>query len=227
MIKAKKLSAGYGNKIVLKNVSFSLPQFSTTTIVGPGGSGKSTLLKILTGHNIETALWKKGSLTIPKQALGYLPQKPFNDERTLLEVLSQKVFLDSSVSWLSECWKTLPGVSELLLKNIDKPFKALPYEIQRLAQFSITMNEQYQAIFLDEPDAGIEAKEQSWFTKKLLNLNNSKTVVVVTHNLAFAYEIADYVIFMLDGEIVEAAEKEKFFNNPQCLRTKQLIDLGS
>lgn len=227
MIKADKLSAGYGQKTVLKEVSFCLPKLRTTTIVGPGGSGKSTLLKILTGYHGETTLWQKGSFTLPKESLAYLPQKPFKDSRTLFQVLAQEEAFESGISWLLNCWKIIPKASDILLKHINRPFIDLPYELQRLAQFSITMNDSNQVILLDEPDAGINHREQRWFTKKLQTVNNSKTIVIVTHNLAFAYKIADYVIFMLDGEIIEAAEKKTFFNNPQCLRTKQFIDLGS
>jgi ABC-type cobalamin/Fe3+-siderophores transport system ATPase subunit len=227
MIKADKLSAGYGKKTVLKELSFSLPKLRTTTIVGPGGSGKSTLLKILTGCHSETILWQKGSFTVPEQTLAYLPQKPFKDQRTLFQVLAQEDTFKLGISWLLNCWKISPKASDVLLKHINKPFIDLPYELQRLAQFSIAMNDSNQVLLLDEPDAGIRPREQLWFTKKLQNINNSKTIVIVTHNLAFAYKIADYVVFMLDGEIIEAAEKKDFFNNPQCLRTKQFIEFGS
>jgi iron complex transport system ATP-binding protein len=227
MIKANKLSAGYGEKVVLKKLFFSLPDLRTTSIVGPGGSGKSTLLKILSGNDGEASLWKKGSFTINSQSLAYLPQKFSSDKKTLRQVLIQENTSYLNISWLLNCWKIIPNAPTLLLENLDKPFNELSLALQKLVQLTITMSDSYHLIMLDEPEVGINSKEQSWLIKQIQSLNGYKTVIIVTHNLSFTYEVADYIIFMLDGEIIESADKETFFNNPKRLRTKQFINWGS
>ncbi|MBN8722385.1 MAG: ABC transporter ATP-binding protein [Acidobacteria bacterium] len=227
MIKANKLSVGYGERIVLKKLFFSLPDLRTTSIVGPGGSGKSTLLKVLSGNDGEATLWKKGSFTISSQNLAYLPQKFSSNKKTLRQVLIQENASYLNITWLLNCWKVLPNAPTLLLQNLDKPFDELSLSLQKLLQLAITLSERYHLIMLDEPEVGINAKEQNWLIKQLQSLNGYKTIIIVTHNLAFTHEVADYVIFMLDGEIIESADKETFFNNPKRLRTKQFINWGS
>jgi len=81
-----------------------------------------------------------------------------------------------------------------------------------------------EIILLDEPCSALDIKNTAHIEKMLLELKNDYTIIIVTHNLAQAKRIADYVVFMDDGNIIEMGTTDEIFNHPVDHRTQEYID---
>ncbi|MBL8151443.1 MAG: amino acid ABC transporter ATP-binding protein [Blastocatellia bacterium] len=229
MIQAKKLSVGFGENQVLYSISFSINQLSSTAIVGPGGSGKSTLLKMIEGSRATSdTLWKRGSLEVEHTSTSYLPQKSLLESETLFQILSAKCQPSTDIySLLRSVWQPSTDIAELLLDQIEKPLSSLNRESRRLVEFTLTLLSPAQLLLLDEPDADLRDEYRDDVAKLLQKLHREKTIITVTHNIKFARKIADYIILLVDGKLIEASETEKFFTEPSRPRTRDFLRTGS
>ncbi len=198
---------------VVKNISFSLDERTTTLIIGPNGSGKTTLLKILTG------LLKpnKGSAKIygkePKDVrdiYGYVPQKLYFDETfpiTVLEFLklSLKALQASSKEEIYETLESVgaSGVAQMKIGQLSGG------QLQRVL-IARSLLGQPQILFLDEPVSGIDVggEESFYDLMKKIQTERNITVVMISHELHVVHNIADKVV-CINKEMLCSGAPEK------------------
>lgn len=226
-IRAKNLSVGYEEKLVLDNISFDIQENKTTALMGPSGNGKSTLLKAIAKYsddNNET-LWTKGTLTTPEIKPYFMIQKTQAPGLTLYKYLEQ--LFDDPYKELRDFWECAGYAFQALKYEFDTPFDDLPLRIRRIAEFIAAVKSEYSFLILDEPDASCNDASLVWIINKLKELKGKRTIIICTHNLIIGKEISDNVILIVGGKIIEAANTDEFYNNPQQERTKIYLRSGT
>lgn len=227
-ITARGLSAGYGETTVLDGISFEMASGRITVVLGPGGGGKSTLLRALGAEPERPERpWTRGDLTVCEASPGFLPQKIRGEERTLAELLAAGAAPGISPRrLLGELWRCAPKAEAVLAPLLERPLGALPGPEARLAQLTATVP-RGRLLLLDEPDAGLPPDYQEWIVRRVGDLRGTRTVVLATHNLKVARALADFVLLLIDGSIIEAGESSDFFGQPQHPRTRHFIRMGN
>lgn len=236
MIKLNNISKNFGALEVLKDVSMTVNAGEVVVVIGPSGSGKSTLLRtingletiksgeiILDGINIHSS---KDSLYKARQLTGMVFQQfnLFNHRNVLDNITMGPIHVQGKPKADAE------AIALELLNKVGLPEKAAAYpsklsggQQQRVAiARALAMNP--KVMLFDEPTSALDPEmiaEVLDVMKKLAQ--EGMTMVVVTHEMGFAREVADRVVFMADGAIVEEAAPTDFFTKPQSSRTKQFL----
>lgn len=218
-MRVRELSAGYGREAALGDVSFDLEPLRISAFLGPGGGGKSTLLRILAGEAASyPELWVRGGLSLPAVPTRRLAQKPEPEPRPLAELLSG--------DRLVEVWGAAPDVAALLDGVRDTPVFKLPPDLNNLARLTLALAGDASFLLLDEPEVGLGSEQQEWISTQLRFLRGRRTVVLATHHLSFARSVADFAFLLVRGELLEAAEVPRFFDNPVHPRARHYVRMG-
>lgn len=197
----KKVTIGYSDKVVYKDISFSLEEHSILCIFGENGAGKSTLLKTLLGLNKPL----KGSITFGKgvdKNIGYLPQvsemqKDF--PATVREVVMSgfigkmgfRLFFKKNEKDKAQSIMDRVGIGEISKRS----FRELSGGQQQRVLLARALCATGDIIVLDEPTNGLDAKFIRSFYTIINELHNmGKTIIMVTHNLDKGMEIATHIL---------------------------------
>ncbi len=237
MIDIRNLSKWFGDFKVLSKVSETVKKGQTIVLCGPSGSGKSTLLRCINGLESfqEGEVIVDGtSLTDPKTNLNQLRQKigmvfqrfelyPHMTAKQNITLAPRKV------RNLSQ--KAADAKADELLKRIGIPEKANDYpanlsggQQQRVA-IARALAMEPKAMLFDEPTSALDPEMIKEVLDVMIALaKEGMTMVCVTHEMGFAREVADEIIFMDEGEIVERGTYEDFFKNPQSDRAKDFLE---
>lgn len=237
MIEIQHLNKWYGQNEVLKDVSLSVAKGEVVTIIGSSGSGKSTLLRCINLLEQPT----KGSILFNGEdilASNYnLPQY-----RTHLGMVFQQFNLFDNHDVLSNCvvgqikvLKRSPAEAEqIAVENLQKvgmgdfchakPKQLSGGQKQRVAiARALSMNP--DCLLFDEPTSALDPEMVGEVLKIMRELaETGLTMVVVTHEMGFARDVSDRVIFMDKGVIAESGTPEHIFNHPTEERTKQFLE---
>ena len=236
MIKIKNLNKSFGDIRVLKGIDLEMDKGEIMAIVGPSGSGKSTLLRcinlleiptegeiIFEGTNIAD---KKVNIDEIRQKIGMVfqnfnlfPHKTVLENITLAPVLLKKM---SKVEANKKAEHLLDRVG-LLDKKGAYPAQLSGGQKQRIAIARALAMEPDMMLF-DEPTSALDpemVKEVLDVIKELAK--EGMTMAIVTHEMGFAKEVADRVIFVDGGKIVEDDTPEAVFNNPTHPRTQEFL----
>lgn len=236
MIKIEHVEKSFGSHHVLKDISLSVTEGEVVVILGPSGSGKSTLLRTING--LETidqgqiivdgisAHENKKNVFKVRQYTGMVFQQ-FN-------LLSHKTVLENVTMGPIHVQKMerakAEEIAQELLKKVGLPGRENSYpsqlsggQQQRVAiARSLAMHP--KVMLFDEPTSALDPE----LIKEVLDVMKSlaqegMTMVVVTHEMGFAREVADRIVFMDDGKIIEAAPAKAFFDNPSNERIQQFL----
>lgn len=236
MIKIKNLNKSFGDIRVLKGIDLEMDKGEIMAIVGPSGSGKSTLLRcmnllevptegeiIFEGTNIAD---KKVNIDEIRQKIGMVfqnfnlfPHKTVLENITLAPILLKKM---SKVEADKKAEYLLDRVG-LLDKKDAYPAQLSGGQKQRIAIARALAMEPDMMLF-DEPTSALDpemVKEVLDVIKELAK--EGMTMAIVTHEMGFAKEVADRVIFVDGGKIVEDDTPEAVFNNPTHPRTQEFL----
>lgn len=232
-----------GNTHILKNVNTSIPEKKITVILGPSGCGKTTLLKslnrltdlypelevngriLMNGHDI---LHPDVDITELRRNMGLLSQRPtplpmtiFNNIAFGLKISGRrnKMFLMKRV----EHYLNQANLWDEVKDRLHEPASKLSIGQQQRLCLARGLSVDPEIILADEPTSALDPLSSKAIEEKFLELKNSYTIVVVTHSLRQAKRIADNVIFMYLGEIVEQGTATAFFDNPKHQRTKEYL----
>ncbi len=236
MIEVKNLKISFGNLNVIKDVSLDIAQGEKIAIIGPSGSGKSTFLRCL--NRLETPdsgtiLFKGQNLTDDKTDINKIRQKMgmvfqhFNLFPHL--TVMQNIVLAPVTLKLKTKEEAEKQALELLAKVglLDKkdvyPSTLSGGQKQRIAIVrSMAMDP--EVLLFDEPTSALDPEMVGEVLNVIKDLANSGiTMVIVTHEMGFAREVADRVIFMDGGYIGEQGTPEQIFGNPQSERLQQFL----
>ena len=226
---AQGLHAGYGPNVVLRDVSIEVQADRTSVIVGPGGSGKSTLLRLLSRPEEHPEnLWIHGELIVmERRRSARMPQRlPLHDDPLRLRLEESDPHVDAQ-SAIETFWACAPEAGRLLIEALDTPFSELPHRTARLAAFTDTLSRPDRVFLLDEAEADIDAEARGWIQQKLGAMRGSRTILAVTHHLEFARAVADHVVLLVDGVVIESGDVDAFFSGPINERTRDFIRYGS
>ncbi|MBG0752994.1 MULTISPECIES: amino acid ABC transporter ATP-binding protein [Pectobacterium] len=245
MISVNNLSKRFGDQVVLDNISLNIAKGEVVAIIGPSGSGKSTLLRCL--NLLETP--ESGTIEIGDQTLDtrrYSSKEAYALRRqTAMVFQSYNLFKNKTA--LENVTEALIVVKKMPKKQADEIGLALLEQVGLLpqaAQYPVTLSGGQQqrvsiaralavdpkAILFDEPTSALDPERVHEVLQVIQKLaKNDTTMVIVTHEMQFAKEVADRVIFMADGHIVEEGPAEQvisFSDNPQTQRfLRQLTKL--
>ena len=237
MIKFDNVEKYYGKFHALKNINLEFEKGEVVVVIGPSGSGKSTMLRCINGlETISSGRLlindidlqdKKTKLTEVRKNVGMVFQH-FNlyPNKTVLENITLapiKVLKQDQASAVKNAEKFLEKVN-MLDKKDSYPSMLSGGQQQRVAiARGLAMNQ--EMLLFDEPTSALDPEmigDVLDVMKKLAR--DGMSMIVVTHEMGFAKEVADRVIFMADGQVLEDSRNVKdFFENPKEPRAQQFI----
>ena len=234
MLEIKNLSKKFGNNLILKNINFKVNKGDIITIVGPSGSGKSTLLRCInmldeasSGNIIfEGKELTNKNLTEIRKKIGMVFQQ-FN-LFPHLTVLDNILLAPVKLKILDEKNAKIKALE--LLDSIGLKDKANHYpnelsggQKQRVAIIRTLIMEP-DIILFDEPTSALDPEMVKGVLEVIKELaNQGMTIVIVTHEMGFARETSDRVLFMDEGIIQEQGTPEDIFEHPQNPRTIKFL----
>ncbi len=237
MISVKGLIKKYGNNTVLKGIDFLVEENQVVSLIGPSGSGKSTLLRCLNGLEeateghifIDNSDITDKNLNINKfrenvgmvfQSFNLFPHLSVIENITLAPVSLKKLEKKEAEELALE-----------LLDQVGLREKAYVYpnslsggQKQRVA-IARALAMKPKIMLFDEPTSALDPEMvgEVLAVMKNLAIKHGMTMVVVTHEMGFAREVCDKVVFMADGYIVEEGNPQDIFDNPKHARTKEFL----
>ena len=238
MIKVVNLKKQFGDNVVLKDISVTITPGEAISVIGPSGSGKSTFLRcingleeITDGHiyvdeldiadpkvNIDTLRERVGMVF---QSFNLFPHLSVTDNITLAPITLNKMSKADANKKALELLKKvgLEDKAEVFPSSLSGGQK------QRVA-IARALAMDPEAILLDEPTSALDPEMVGEVLQVMKDLaSEGMTMIVVTHEMGFAKEVCDRVIFMADGEIVEESSPEEMFSNPKNERTKNFLNM--
>ncbi|WP_325894931.1 amino acid ABC transporter ATP-binding protein [Grimontia sp. NTOU-MAR1] len=239
MIEVKNLSKRFGDVEVLKQIDLDVKQGEIVVIIGPSGTGKSTLLRCLnyletpSGGEIQIGDVRVNAGKVSKNEIHQLrKQSSFVFQSYAL--FANKTALENVAESLITVWKEPKdkalGTARKLLVSVgmEAHLEKYPAQLsggqQQRVGIARAMACKGEVILFDEPTSALDPEwvEEVLSVMKAL-AKQKQTMIVVTHEMQFAREIADKVIFMEGGVIVEQGPPSQIFGHPQNERTKAFV----
>jgi len=243
-LQVRNLSVWYGERQALKNVSIDIPDRKITAIIGPSGCGKTTLLRcmnrlvetndktrvdgevLVDGENIHSN--RVDPIRI-RTKMGLLAQRP--------QVLPMSIYdnvaygprihgehrhaeLDSIV----ERYLRVASLWEEVHDRLRSPASGLSIGQQQRLCLARGLAVNPEIILGDEPTSSLDPKSSQNVEQLLADLRKDYTIVLVTHILRQARRIADHIVFLYLGEVIETGPMKEFFSNPRQDLTRQYIE---
>ncbi|OEH94518.1 amino acid ABC transporter ATP-binding protein [Bacillus solimangrovi] len=237
MIKIESLHKSYGKLEVLKGVSTEINQGDVVSIIGPSGSGKSTLLRCmnLLEEPSDGQIWiGHDEITNPKTDVMELRQRlgmVFQHFHLFphMTVLENLTYAPINVKKMSK--KEAEAVGRELLDKVGLLEKANDYpnrlsggQKQRVA-IARALAMSPEAMLFDEPTSALDPEMVKEVLEVMKDLAKSgMTMAIVTHEMGFAREVADRVLFLDEGKLVEEASPSEFFTNPKTERAQNFLE---
>ncbi|WP_216366942.1 amino acid ABC transporter ATP-binding protein [Enterococcus cecorum] len=236
IIKVEHLSKKFGDNEILKDINYEIKQGEVVVIIGPSGSGKSTFLRCMNLLETPTSgqiLFEGQDITNPKndifkmrekmgmvfQNFNLFPNMSVLDNITLSPVKVKKENKQAAETYAKE-----------LLQTVGLPDKANAYpqslsggQQQRIA-IARALAMKPDVMLFDEPTSALDPEMVGEVLGVMQRLaKEGMTMVIVTHEMGFAKEVGDKIVFMDGGYIVEEGTPEEVFGNPQHNRTKDFL----
>jgi len=242
-IRVEGLNVHFGGEHVLKDISLSIPDRKITAIIGPSGCGKTTLLRSfnrlidssegvrVSGRVMvddENILDAKAEVTHIRRKMGLLLQRPYplpmsiydnvaygprihgiRDRRRLDEIVER--FLSKASLW------------DEVRQRLSQPASVLSLGQQQRLCLARGLAVEPEIILGDEPTSALDPQSSQRIEQTFIELKSDYTIVIVTHILRQARRLADHVIFLYLGELIEQGPAWDFFNNPKQPMTREYI----
>lgn len=236
LLQVKNLNKKFGNVEVLKNISVDIHEGDVVCVVGPSGSGKSTFLRCLNrieeasgGHifmdgvdicdkstNIDAHRQKMGMVF---QQFNLFPHMNIIDNLTLAPMKLQKKSKSEATEYAMELLKRV-GLDN---RAKDYPSMLSGGQQQRIA-ITRALCMKPEVMLFDEPTSALDPEMVGEVLSVMQDLAKSKmTMVVVTHEMGFAKEVANRIMFLDEGEFIEENAPDAFFNHPKNERLKSFL----
>lgn len=227
-IEIENLKKTYQGIEVLNIERLAVRDGKITAIVGPNGAGKSTLLNLI-GNLLEKdegVIRYDGDKKVPEKNITLVFQEPYLISTTVRKNIAYPMKLrnisrEVIEARIRELSKEL-SLNELLDKRADQLSLG---EVQKVA-LARALSFEPELLLLDEPCASIDPYTTSEIEKILMKMNHRRgtTMIMVTHNLAQARRLADDVILLKKGKLVECCGAERFFVHPENEETKKFVE---
>jgi ABC-type polar amino acid transport system ATPase subunit len=237
MIEIRNVSKWYGDFQVLTDINETINRGQTVVVCGPSGSGKSTLLRCVNGLEI----FQEGEILVDGVSLGD-PKTDIHKLRQNIGMVFQRFELYPHMTVMETITLAPVKVKKTprqeaqrkameLLERVGIPEKANAYpsslsggQQQRVAiARALAMEPKY--MMFDEPTSALDPEMIQEVLEVMIDLaKDGMTMLVVSHEMGFAREVADEIIFMDGGRIVERGTSSEFFTNPKGQRTKDFLN---
>ncbi|MBF0531943.1 MAG: phosphate ABC transporter ATP-binding protein [Candidatus Omnitrophica bacterium] len=242
-ISVRDLNVFYGKDHALKDISVDIPNKKITAIIGPSGCGKTTLLKSfnrlleradnvkVTGQVLvdgEDIYDPKMEITHIRKKMGLLSQKPYPLPMSIYDNIAygprihgeqNKKKLDKIV----EHFLKTASLWEEVKDKLHGPAARLSVGQQQRLCLARGLAVGPEIILGDEPTSALDPKSSQHIEKRFIELKERYTIIVVTHILRQAKRLADYVLFLYMGRLIEHGPAQAIFENPQQEMTKEYI----
>ena len=248
ILEMKNIVKKFHNTYAVNGVDLSLEKGESVSIIGPSGSGKSTLLRCINhletitsgdikigGEILAETNQKTGLCVYPKEAeirnitsktgmvfqhFNLFPHLTCLENITIAPIIVKKMSKDNAVTHA----KQLLGLVGLSNKSDSFPSQLSGGQKQRVA-IARALALEPQIMLFDEPTSALDPEITGEVLNVMKNLaNNNTTMIVVTHEMGFAREASDKVIFMDGGKIAEQGKPQDIFENPQSDRLKAFLN---
>ena len=234
MLKIVNVSKKYKKNCVLKNINFEINNGEVVSIIGKSGCGKSTLLRCL--NTLETP--SSGKILYHDMKLTEQTYKDIHgkigmvfqnfqlfDNLTVIENLTLAPVLNKIMSKEEAYKQAKEYLKQIHLEDKEKTYpKNLSGGQKQRVAIVRTLMMNPEVILFDEPTSALDPEMIEEVLALIMEVSKKNiTMIVVTHELKFAYDFATRVIFMDKGKIVEDGEKEQIFKNPQTERLQKFL----
>lgn len=237
IIKIDNLSKSFGNNEVLKNINETVNKGEVVCVIGPSGSGKSTFLRCI--NLLEQP--SGGSIIFKDQDITQTSPKGLNDIREQMGMVFQnfnlfphKTVMENitlapvEAKGKSEEAAIEQGKELLEMVGLSDKENAYPGSLsggqQQRVAIARALAMDPEVMLFDEPTSALDPEMVGDVLAVMNELaSTGMTMVVVTHEMGFASEVGDRILFMDDGHIVEEGTPEQIFNNPQNTRTQDFL----
>ncbi len=242
-IHIENLNVSAGKQQILNDINIEIPKNKITVILGPSGCGKTTLLKCInrltdlypelkvTGKviiNEKNVLEAGEDIVKLRQYMGLLSQRPYPLPMNiynniafglkLKDVKKRRDLHKQVVHYLQEA-----NLWDEVKNRLREPASHLSIGQQQRLCLARGLAVNPEIILADEPTSALDPISSQYIEEKFVELKNDYTIVLVTHILRQAKRIADYVVFMYLGEVIEQGTVEEVFGNPRMEKTKQYL----
>lgn len=236
VLEIKHLQKAFGSHVVLKDIDFTIYPGDVTSIIGASGSGKSTLLRCINVletpsggeilHNGINILDKRNNVTQYRAKVGMVFQS-FN-------LFNNMTVLDNCTVGITQVLKKDKTYArEIAMKYLTKVGMA-PYINAKPAQISggqkqrvaiaRALSMQPEVLLFDEPTSALDPEMVGEVLDVIRSLaEEGMTMIIVTHEMAFARDVSSHTVFMNAGVIAEEGPPEQIFKNPQNPRTREFL----
>jgi L-cystine transport system ATP-binding protein len=242
MIELKDIEKRFGEAVILRDISLSFPEGSVTALVGPSGGGKSTLLRTINLLEQPT----RGMVTIGRESVEFVPDRkvPWRSIQKIrcqtgmvfqnFQLFPHRSVLENVVEgllvvqkWQKE--KARERAVELLTKvGMEHKIDAWPANLsggqQQRVAIARALAPSPKVLLCDEPTSALDPELAAEVVDVLGTLaSEGTTMVMATHDLRLASQIANFVVFLEAGKIVETGSAEQIFRTPEHERTRRFV----
>ncbi|MCR8548986.1 amino acid ABC transporter ATP-binding protein [Salipiger sp. P9] len=246
MVEATRVSKSFGTVEVLKGIDLTVARGEVMCLIGPSGSGKSTFLRCI--NHLEKL--NAGLIKVDGELVGYsrsgntlreLPSREIAARRAQIGMVFQRFNLFSHMTALENVAEAPVGVlkrpkaevrdeAEALLRRVGlgDRLHAYPHQLsggqQQRVAIARALAMKPKLMLFDEPTSALDPELVGEVLEVVRQLaGQGMTMILVTHEMSFAEEVADKVVFMDGGRVVEAARPEILFRSPRHARTREFL----
>jgi phosphate transport system ATP-binding protein len=242
-ISVRNLSVDYGETRALTGITVDIPDRRITAIIGPSGCGKTTLLKsfnrlidLVDGVRVSGEVLVDGEniydpgadVTKIRRKMGLLSQKPVPLPMSIYDNIAygpriHGIRTRRKLDRIVEHYLRESSLWEEVKDRLHAPASGLSVGQQQRLCLARGLAVEPEIILCDEPTSALDPQASKRIEERFVELKDSYTVVVVTHILRQARRLADYVIFLYMGELVEHGPAERVFEHPEKEMTREYI----
>ncbi|MDD4870897.1 MAG: phosphate ABC transporter ATP-binding protein PstB [Kiritimatiellae bacterium] len=242
-ISVENLNVYYGDNQVLKNVTIAIPDKTITAIIGPSGCGKTTLLRCFNrlidtvdGIKVTGKVLVDGDdifdpqqdVTAIRKKMGLLSQRPFPLPMSIYENVAYGPRIHGTrkkneLDVIVEKYLKMANIWDEVKDRLHEPASSLSIGQQQRLCLARGLAVEPEIILADEPTSALDPVSSRNIEERFMELKNRYTIVMVTHILRQAKRLADYVVFVYLGELIEHGPSKEIFENPKEQITKEYI----
>lgn len=246
IIEVRNLNLYIGKQHILKNINVEIPRNRITVIMGPSGCGKTTLLKSLnrltdlypemrvSGMILidgEDVFHPKEDITVIRQKMGLLSQRPYPLPMSIQKNVAYGLRISGrkgrrGIDKRVERYLQMVGLWDEVHDRLKDPASGLSIGQQQRLCLARGLAVDPKIILADEPTSALDPISSQIIEQKFIELKEHYTIVVVTHILRQAKRIADNIIFMYMGDVIEQGTAEQLLNHPREEKTKAYLKGG-
>lgn len=239
MLKVEGLYHKFGTQEILKDINFEQEKGTVTTIIGPSGSGKTTLLRSL--NMLETPYkglielgnckfdvenYQKQDVTrLRSQSAMVFQHYNLFKNRTILENITEGLIYGQGMKKKDAKEKAMKYLKKV---SLDDKADVYPVQLSGGQQQRVgivrALSIEPEVLLLDEPTSALDPESVQGVLNIIQEIaSEGRTMVIVTHEIQFAKEVSDQVVFMDKGEIIESGTPEAVIDNPASERTRRFL----